>query len=238
MQQYFDQIYILNLRHRTDRKGQTQEKLNKFGLNVEWFPAYDGRILGPIWYSHQRAFSNSHFKNPNYLACAMSHLAIYKTALDRGQERILILEDDNAFFHQLNEAWKIIEPSIPQNWEELLYLGWIPLEDDMSRWNYQVIKDKFIDKHVLQAHNMWGLYAYGIHKNLMQELLTQYHEKGYPMELDRFFVNHIQPRKKSFAITPQLFAATDGISDNSGLNESGMLMKSVHKIYANVGDYI
>lgn len=238
LNQYFDQIYILNLRRRKDRKELTLNKLNQFNLQVDWFSAYDGKIIEPIWKSHQLQYQNQHFKNPNYLACAMSHLGIYQDAVDNGYQRILILEDDNAFHGKLNEIWNHILPNLPLDWNQLLYLGWIPLTDDQQFWSYLILEDKIINDFLFQAHNMWGLYAYGIHNNLMKEVLDTYQQFNYPMELDRFFVTHIQPRGTSFAITPQLFAATDGYSDNSGHNEIGMLNRSIHGKWAQFSDYV
>ena len=58
------------------------------------------------------------------------------------------------------------------------------------------------------------------------------------MELDRYFVTHIQPRGLSYAVTPQIFAADDGESDNSGVNETGMLERSIDARFANVKQYI
>ena len=58
------------------------------------------------------------------------------------------------------------------------------------------------------------------------------------MEIDRYFVTHIQPRGGSCAVTPQLFAADDGYSDNSKIVESGMLQRSIDSRFANLIDYV
>jgi hypothetical protein len=118
-----------------------------------------------------------------------------------------------------------------------LYLGFIPLTDDQSLWNYNVFSNNFIGKNTFVAKNLWGLYGYGISQNLMKEVLEVY-DRDFPMELDRFFVSHIQPRGTSFAITPQIFAADDGISDNSGNFETNMLERSVDARFARLIDYV
>ena len=58
------------------------------------------------------------------------------------------------------------------------------------------------------------------------------------MEIDRYLVNHIQPRKKSIAISPQLFACQDIYSDNMGVNQVGMLQRSVDQRFATLNDYV
>lgn len=239
LNQYFDKIYVLNLLHRVDRKQTTLNKLKEEGIDVQFFAAYDGRLMTPMWQAHRKTYGHFHFENPNYLACAMSHLAMYQNAIDNGYERILILEDDNAVLKNTQPIWNNLQQHLPKDWQELLYLGWIPLNDDQSQWTYLEIEDRMLNPHVIRAHNMWGLYAYGIHRNLMEEILDSYNYlSAYPMELDRYFVKYVQPRGNSFAITPQLFAATDGPSDNSGRNETGMLVRSTHRKWAQLEDYI
>ena len=71
----------------------------------------------------------------------------------------------------------------------------------------------------------------------MVETLERY-DKDFPMELDRYFVTEIQPRKKSYGISPQMFCAEDGISDNSGRMETTMMERSVDIRFANLTEYI
>ena len=183
---------------------------------------------------------NTHFANSSYIGCAISHLSIYRDALDRGYKRILILEDDNRIHREANNMFNtnFLEETKHINIEnlELLYLGFIPLTGDCSMWSYNEVND-FVSPHIFKASNLWGLYAYGITENLMKEILDVY-DKDFPMELDRYFVTQIQPRGKSFGLTPQLFAADDGMSDNSGKTETMMLDRSIDARFANKIDYV
>ena len=114
----------------------------------------------------------------------------------------------------------------------MLYLGYIPLNDDCSMWDYSVVNN-----YIFVAKNLWGLYAYGITDTLMSEILEQYRE-FFPMELDRYFVTYIQPRNLSFGITPQIFGASDGFSDNSHKMELNMPQRSIDPRFANINQYI
>jgi hypothetical protein len=71
----------------------------------------------------------------------------------------------------------------------------------------------------------------------MEEMLDTYSEE-FPMEIDRYFVTNIQPRGYSIAISPQLFAADDGPSDNSGKVEVEMIQRSTDGRFSRVTDYI
>jgi len=71
----------------------------------------------------------------------------------------------------------------------------------------------------------------------MKEMIEIYN-KDFPMEIDRFFVNYIQPRGKTYGMTPQIFAADDGYSDNSNIVETGMLQRSIDARFGSITDYV
>ena len=228
---YFDKVYILNLNRRKDRLKESTKKLEYCEIEFERFAAVDGSIFQNVWESFNS--KEHHFANPNYLACALSHLSIYKDALDNGYSKILIIEDDNSIRKNANVEFGNIISELPE-WE-LLYFGFIPLTDDCHQWTYNDLNH--LSKNVVLSKNFWGLYGYGISSELMREVLERYNS-DFSMELDRFFVNEIQPRGKSYGITPQIFAAEDGFSDNSLMIERGMMERSIDRRFANLTDYL
>jgi GR25 family glycosyltransferase involved in LPS biosynthesis len=231
---YFDKIYVLNLKKRDERLSLTQKRLKFVEIeNFTVFNGVDGSVMKRLWevYSEKNTF----FKNPNYIGCSLSHLSIYADAIEKGYQRILVIEDDNRIHRSVNSLMEKYVPQVPE-WKDLLYLGFIPLSDDCSRWDYNIVSN-FVNKNVFVAKNLWGLFAYGITQNLMKEMIEVYN-KDFPMEIDRYFVTNIQPRGGSFGLTPQLFSADDGLSDNSGVVETGMLQRSVDTRFANLTDYI
>lgn len=235
LNEYFDKIYILNLKRRDDRLKIIKKRLAFTEItNFEVFDATDGAVMHPIW----KKFSeiNPFFSNPNYLACAVSHLSIYNDAISKGYKRILIVEDDVKISSTANEDFRIWSKEVPSDWD-LLYLGFIPLSDDCSRWDYNVFSDRFITSQVFSAKNLWGLYGYGISESLMKETLEIYN-RDFPMELDRYFVTRIQQNKKCYGITPQIFAAEDGYSDNSKIVETDMMTRSIDGRFAKHTDYV
>jgi GR25 family glycosyltransferase involved in LPS biosynthesis len=231
--QYFDKVYMLNLHKRPERLALAKKRMAFCEIEHEVFGATDGSVMRKVWESFYE--KNQYFTNPSYLGCAISHLAIYRDALERGYKRILIVEDDNRIRMNANSHFSDAISRVPEDWNNLLYLGFIPLTDDCSQWNYGVFG--FLNNNVAQANNFWGLFGYGIHEDLMKETLETY-DTEFPMELDRFFVTRIQPRGTSYGITPQIFAADDGVSDNSGRNETGMLERSTDSRFSRLTDYI
>jgi GR25 family glycosyltransferase involved in LPS biosynthesis len=228
---YFDKIYVLNLHRRKDRFQDIDKRLKRFGIEYERFGATDGSVMKHIW--EKFYVDNQNFTTPNYLACAVSHLSIYKDAIQNDYQKILIIEDDvliNKNIHTLFESLDIPE------WDDLFYLGFIPLSDDQSMWTYYMVNE-FYNQHIFVPKNLWGLYAYGLTNNLMKELL-EFYDKEFPMEIDRYLVTQIQPRRRSIGISPQLFACQDIFSDNMGDNQFNMLQRSVDSRFASHSDYI
>ena len=229
--EYFDGVYLLNLDKRSMRLALADKRMRTCDIKYKRFGATDGSVMRRVWMSYAK--TNPYFTNPNYLACAISHLAIYKDALEKGYQRILVVEDDNRIRNDANELFSKAIDHVPLTWE-LLYLGFIPLNDDQSMWNYNVFQ--IIGDSVARAKNFWGLFGYAITAAVMNETLDAY-DRDFPMELDRYFVSRVQPRNKSYGIIPQIFAAEDGVSDNSGRNEHGMLQRSIDARFGRVNDY-
>lgn len=227
LNEIFDNIYVINLNHRKDRLEDITRRLEKYEIKFEKFTATDGSVMRRVW----EGFGNAYFSTPNYLACAISHLSIYHDANIRGFDKILILEDDVVINKNINE---ILKNPIP-DWRDIFYLGWIPLSDDKTWWTYSMA-DQFIAPNFVVAKNFWGMFSYGITRNFRDEILDIYNRE-FPMELDRFLVEKIQPQMRCLAITPQLFACQDTWSDNGGWHQTGMLVRSVDARFGKLEDY-
>lgn len=230
---YFDKIYLLNLFRRKDRRKNTIKRLDSKSIEYEVFNGVDGSLMSHIW----SKLDNKFFSNPSYLGCSISHLSIYKDAIENGYSKILIIEDDNLINKDINDIFESL--NIPP-WSDLFYLGYIPLNDDCTMWDYKfgINQSNFISEKFFKPSNLWGLYAYGISKELMIEMIDVYNE-SFPMELDRYFVKEIQNRGNSIAISPQLFCCDDNIpSDNLGFAPVNMKLKSIDSRFTDPNNYL
>lgn len=231
---YFDHVYCLNLPECKDRAEMTIARAQKFGLSFSFFPAISGKLFSDIHAGHFSVRESS-ISNPNYMACALSHLSIYKHALANNYSRILVIEDDLLFNRNMNELFLESIQEVPDDWK-LLYLAWIPLTDDLMYWNYSVIDDRFIGDRVFRAKNLWSAMAYGIDSFMMQYLINRYNMK-FDKEIDRTFVEEIQPNFPCYGISPQLFCGYDNYSNNTERNDS-IFNKSFDSRRASAEDYV
>jgi hypothetical protein len=229
---YFDKVYVLSLKRDIMRRELTSERLSAVNVDFEFFDACDGQVISPLY----KSLNNTVFTTPNYLACAVSHLSIYNSALANGYKRVLILEDDIKPHKDINSLFDYVKVTIPENYD-LLYLGWIPLSEDYSMWDYNIIDGRFVDKNLIIPKNMCGLYAYSPSVSLMKELIRVYNAV-FPAEIDRYLINNVQQQKKSYAIWPQLFCHDIGISNNNGVFDESSLEKSIDLRGASRHDYL
>lgn len=230
--QLFDKVYCLNLSSRPERMDIMKHRFNYVGIDYERFNGINGNILKYFY-----RYAPSYFSNPNYVGCNLSHIAIYQDAIDRGFKRIMIIEDDVRINRYSNSILSEAPDLLEFNWD-LLYFAYIPLSDDLTRWDYGILPIQ-PGKRTFNAHNMWSLMAYGINEKLMNHMINVYSE-SFPMEIDRYFVTHIQksPDYNCLGISPQLVCAEDGPSDNSGREEIMMMERSVDARFAKYIDYV
>jgi GR25 family glycosyltransferase involved in LPS biosynthesis len=77
-------IYCINLEHREDRRITVGAEFEREGLDVEFFPAVDGRVNTP---------TGLYVTPPEY-GCSMSHTNIWRDIVEKKHTISLIFEDD------------------------------------------------------------------------------------------------------------------------------------------------
>jgi len=100
---FFSEVYVINLAHRTDRRTEMQDHLDKVGMPFTFFEATkdDNGVKG--------------------LVETMKRL--FRHILDKRQERVIILEDDALFLvPEPVDFLKQVIPQIPKDFQ-LFHLG-------------------------------------------------------------------------------------------------------------------
>lgn len=145
MNNFFDHIYILNLDRRHDRWQKIVKQLDIAQISkAVRFSAID--------------------KQPGWIGCFESHLAILQTALDNKARNVLILEDDAELYHDWNVIWQSAVKQIPDNWD-MLYLGF-NLNPDTN------LPPPFISHHLLHLNDVLTTHAYAVNGKYMPDLIN------------------------------------------------------------------
>lgn len=185
---YFDKVYVVTVPRLKERQDQTTKLL--MGLDFEFVQGVDKEQLSNTeieeFYDNNAHLSLSRFDKPlrrGEIACALSHLQVYRQAISNGFDRILVLEDDIDIIAESLNQIKAFLNGLPNDWE-LAYLGcylknvspgntaWIKQSFyilmsilGIHKWSIRRILNiypKPINDHVLESGNHEGAYAYAV----------------------------------------------------------------------------
>lgn len=188
---YFDDIFVLNLRKRTDRLQRITEMIAQYGFDYTVYEAIPYKESLP--------------KNKWCLGLVQTMQKLFTECLNAGYERIIILEDDakivvspETFHGTMN---KCVEDLRNINWG-LFYLG---LQACLPFKGYMT-------KNLLQVN--WGqsTHAVAYSKHAMEYLSERFIDEP----IDNFIVREYQPRYNSYCSCPLLVTQEAGFSDILG----------------------
>lgn len=128
--EYFDKIFVLTLPRLTERNKLVQKALS--GLNYEFFYGVDKSEFTLEELANKGLYDpdayRSFYKYPNditlgALCCALGHIYIYEEIIQKGYQRVLILEDDIVLNPSNLSLFPSMVAELPEDWD-LLYLGY------------------------------------------------------------------------------------------------------------------
>lgn len=132
----FDRIYLITLQRATDRHEHVYKELE--GLKYDFFYGHD-KLSFDIEGLKQRgiydeSLARKHHRYgkpmlPGMIGCAWSHAEVYRDVLQKGYQKVLILEDDIVIDKKAAVNFERIMKELPANWE-LLYFGFAEREKE------------------------------------------------------------------------------------------------------------
>lgn len=118
---FFDQVFCINLKRRTDRKDYIDKEFANYGIQAEFIEAVDGKEL-----EHQGKINRDSIdKRPmsgGDIGCILSHLKACKTAKERNLSNYLVFEDDAEFHTGFKSSFHNYIQQVPEDWD-MIYLG-------------------------------------------------------------------------------------------------------------------
>ncbi|MFM2010523.1 MAG: Chrysochromulina ericina virus [Bacteroidota bacterium] len=206
-EKFWDAAYVINLDFRQDRWNEIQKTANNAGLNVQ---RWDATKAADIDLEKHR--KGTRVKKPSCIACWSSHIEIYRDALKKGYNRILVLEDDALIPEDLYEqldAWfnssGIVE-------FDLLYLGCA------DKYPSAPINDMVaLSQYTLLTHAMLFTHK-GLEKVI--HIVDNEDDGKCSMSIDVFLAEHIQPQNMTYQITPSIIKTISSYSDIAGWKRS------------------
>jgi hypothetical protein len=200
---FFDAAYVINLANRTDRWESITEKAQKAGLPItrwEAFPA--SKVDLEIHRIGNRV------KKPSCVACTLSHFGIYRDALEKGYERILILEDDADVPPDLYEKLEDFFTKTQLNDFDLLYLGAADKYPPVVINEYMTLSQCTLLTHAKLMHRR------GMER--MLGIVDAVDDGKVRMTIDVLLAEYLQPFNKTYHITENIVKIIPSVSDIAG----------------------
>jgi glycosyl transferase family 25 len=125
---YFDRIWVVTLRRATERHALLARSLD--GLRYEVFHGQDKRELDPADLpglyddrAARRLHRHGRGMNLGEIACALSHVRVWRRIAEEGHRRVLVFEDDAFPVAGAIDLAPDALAQLPPTWE-LVYLGY------------------------------------------------------------------------------------------------------------------
>jgi len=202
-----DRIFIINLKEREDKRMDMIDEMNRLGItNYEFFDAIrptidDVHEWNPNFCSFaKKMMSPEKFLNYQIgsLGCLKSHIQVLKICLQRGYQRVMILEDDAHFTEDFD---KIFEYSAQiDNKYDMLYLYGNHWETPRS-----------ISENIMKITRTLTTSSYIITNKVME--YTTKAIQSYAREIDYFYGSVIHSKFECFCTSPLLTYQRKSFSD-------------------------
>jgi len=198
---YFDNVYVLNLDSRPDKMRSIKKRLNKFDIEYERWPASgpgDKEVAENFLKTKKN--KDALIKTIGAMGCLISHRKIIKDAMIKGYSRILIFEDDAMFDPEIKTKVKKID-SLQKNWG-LVYLG-----GSQHNWAHiKYIKDFYYSRRTN------GTFAYAIRKEMFKPILAISDALEHPIDWYLILLQE-KFKRKCFTFWPNICIADVSSSD-------------------------
>jgi GR25 family glycosyltransferase involved in LPS biosynthesis len=183
-------IYCINLDRRPDRWEKAKEQHWMNGLNVERFPAVDGRD-----------FVKNYPCDPGNNGCTLSHYFIVERAKLLGLPMVMVLEDDADLHIDFNALLKECMESLPEDWD-MLYFGGTHKK-----------RPKIENTKILRVIETYTTHGYIIRESMYDAVLDNFKYLNEPV--DCLYVD-LQTRYNCYVTDPPIAWQRGGFSDIVG----------------------
>lgn len=192
-----DHVFVINLKHRTDRRETVEAELVKAGIDeYEIFEAVCPSekdvptMFLPRLPANQRCGA---------WGCLMSHRRIIEISKEREYERVLVFEDDVAFSKDLSIASDAMDQLDPIGWDVLFLSG-----------NHQGQVCQKVTLNTVRVRKTFTTHSYVINKSIFDVILHGL--TGWNQQVDVYFAS-LQHKHKFYCVIPHITYQLPGYSD-------------------------
>lgn len=257
----YDKIYIINLKHRTDRWYKVTQIMKYLGITkYKRFEAVNGNHLNikQSWLSKRSTIKNYKVNSPGAYGYLVSYFYILNEAINYNYKNILVLDDDiipHKMFNQIIENHQL-----PNNYK-LIYYGschqyhcnlnlFEKINDDNISYSEKIkykIQEENKDYPQLMNiktfnkkygfGNIDGSFMIGISSNIFRELLYHIKKSIYPFDSGPLREIYFNDNYNCYIFQPSLVIQNMNDSDIQPDHSAINSMKLIKKWGWNLNDY-
>ena len=123
MNNYVDNVYLINMDKDKKRLESVTKECNNVNITFKRFPGIDVNNLSKEILDKYIPKEIQEYGTNGLIGCGLSHLFIWKDAINKNYKNILVLEDDITFTDNFNEYFLNVINEVPEDYD-ILYLGY------------------------------------------------------------------------------------------------------------------
>ena len=212
--EYFDEIYVINLDDRQDRWRSVTSELRKANINkYKRLPAVkinaqDFQNLPSTAYDRFQEKDTGYIEGS--MGCKLSHLACIKEAKANNYDKILILEDDVIITEDANLKFNKVLTQL-NKWD-MLYLGGRYKNGGFyangSKWEQEQVSD-----NLLKLKGAMLASSYGLSKNIYDTILNNAFQSGQEMDIFYYAMHQFRKDYTYYGAIPEIMVQLETDSD-------------------------
>lgn len=189
---YFENIYVINLLKRQDRKKHILSELEKIEChNFKIVEAIDG--------SKEKGYSNI---KSGAIGLANTYFKIYDYFKKASGDYIVIIEDDCKFEDDFNQRLDMFLSNTPSDWD-ILYFG--------ANHNYHTgSKTEKINNYCLKLNNSYSAHSIVLKRTLFEKLILNLRRSIIEVDLA---LSHLQKEHNAYSPTERMTTQIESYSD-------------------------
>ena len=212
--EYFDDIYCLNLKRRAVKWQNVKSKFIREQISVKRIYGIDGSdaTVRAVYEHKEKNNQCQHIYSPSGYAILESFLVILNDILDSNAQKVLIFEDDVLFHKNFRELFRKQVSALPKDWN-IWYLGGTQ-QTLPEQYNKNSINPNFY-----HPQRMDGCFAIAIDRTIIPKLIKTATDYEYP--LDSLIKNKLESETHGIISSDPFLCAHDySISDNLDIDRT------------------
>jgi hypothetical protein len=123
MNEYVDNVYVINMDKDAHRLRKVRVESEKIGLSFERFAGVNVSEVAPNVLDKYVPADVQKYGTDGMIGCGLSHLFVWQDAVKNDYKNVLVLEDDVCFACDFNECLQRVWEETPFDYD-VLYLGY------------------------------------------------------------------------------------------------------------------